>query len=198
MEKIIVATKNKGKAEEFKAFFSKYDIETISLLDLPDDIPDVVETGMTFQENAILKAETMANYLGQTVLADDSGLVIDALGGKPGVYSARYAGEPTNDKKNIAKVLQELAFVPDKQRTARFVCVLAVATPGKETVTRTGYCNGVISEEMKGSNGFGYDPIFIPENKNITMAQLSSEEKNEISHRRQAIIKLEDWLKNNL
>lgn len=198
MEKIILATKNKGKAEEFKAFFSKYDIETISLLDLPDDIPDVVETGMTFQENAILKAETMANYLGQTVLADDSGLVIDALGGKPGVYSARYAGEPTNDKKNIAKVLQELAFVPDKQRTARFVCVLAVATPGKETVTRTGYCNGVISEEMKGSNGFGYDPIFIPENKNITMAQLSSEEKNEISHRRQAIIKLEDWLKNNL
>lgn len=197
MEKIIIATKNKGKAEEFKAFFGKYDLEAISLLDLSDDIPDVEETGVTFQENAILKAETMANYFGETVLADDSGLVIDALDGKPGIYSARYAGEPTNDEKNIAKVLEELALVPDKQRTARFVCVLAVASPGKDTVTRTGYCNGMITEEMKGSNGFGYDPIFIPENKKLTMAQLSSKEKNEISHRRQAMNKLEDWLKNN-
>ncbi|HEY4601145.1 MAG TPA: XTP/dITP diphosphatase [Cerasibacillus sp.] len=195
MKKIIIATKNKGKAEEFKTFFAKYDIEAISLLDLPDDMPDIEETGVTFQENAILKAETMANYLGEMVLADDSGLEIDGLDGKPGVYSARYAGEPTDDEKNIEKVLQDLATVPENQRTARFVCVLAVAAPDKETITRTGYCNGKITENKRGSNGFGYDPIFIPENQHLTMAQLSNEEKNSISHRRKAMNQLEDWLK---
>ncbi|WP_164668451.1 XTP/dITP diphosphatase [Virgibacillus doumboii] len=195
MNEIIIATKNPGKAKEFQAFFSEYNIKAISLLDLSESVEDIEETGTTFEENAALKAEQIANLFETPVLADDSGLVIDALDGRPGIYSARYAGEPKNDKANLEKVLKELQNVPDTDRTARFVCVLAVAIPGKDTIFKKGHCEGKISNDPDGSNGFGYDPIFIPDGYSKTMAQLSSDEKNKISHRKNAITQLESWIK---
>ncbi|WP_077327278.1 XTP/dITP diphosphatase [Virgibacillus siamensis] len=193
MKDIIIATKNAGKAKEFKTFFAKYDVKAVSLLDLTESMEDVEETGSTFEENAALKAETISNRMNTPVLADDSGLMIDALDGHPGIYSARYAGEPKNDQANLEKVLDELDGVED--RTARFVCVLAVKIPGQDTFFKRGECEGNLTTEPKGENGFGYDPIFVPEGYTKTMAQLSAEEKNQISHRKHAIDKLEDWIK---
>ncbi|WP_019376776.1 XTP/dITP diphosphatase [Virgibacillus halodenitrificans] len=196
MKEIIIATKNKGKAEEFKSFFGKYGISIKSLLDFQEVMPDVEETGITFKENAALKAEEISTMLSIPVLADDSGLVIDALNGEPGIYSARYAGEPKNDQANMNKVLKELQDVPKNKRKARFVCVLAIAIPGEATVFREGYCEGEIAFSPRGAHGFGYDPIFIPQGYNKTMAELSAQQKNEISHRRNAINQLEDWIRN--
>lgn len=195
MNKILIATKNNGKVAEFQELFKKYDMQTISLLDLPNDIEDVEETGETFEENARLKAEQISSILNAPVLADDSGLIIDALDGRPGVFSARYAGLAKNDQDNNNKVLNELEHIPMENRTARFICVLAVARPGKETFFVTGKCEGFIALSESGSNGFGYDPIFIPEGYEETMAEISAEEKNEISHRGQAIKELDEWLK---
>ncbi len=195
MKQIVIATKNKGKAAEFKRFFQTYGIEAISLLEIDDHIPDVEETGTTFKENAALKAEQISKRLNQAVLADDSGLMIDALDGKPGVYSARYAGEPTDDLANMEKVLTEMADVPGDKRSARFICMLAVATPGKDIIFQEGVCEGTIGFVQKGTNGFGYDPIFIPTGIQATMAELSESEKNKISHRSKAIEKLERWIK---
>jgi XTP/dITP diphosphohydrolase len=190
MKQVIIATKNAGKAREFQALLGKRGVEVKSLLDFPN-CPDVEETGNTFAENAILKAEAMARYFNTTVIADDSGLSIDALGGRPGVYSARYAGEEKNDQKNIAKVLSELEGVPFAKRTARFHCALAVAAPGRRTAVVEGTCEGYIAEKPQGENGFGYDPIFYIPKKGKTMAQLSAEEKNQISHRAKALEKLD-------
>lgn len=195
MNKILIATKNNGKVAEFQELFKKYDMQTISLLDLPNDIEDVEETGETFEENARLKAEQISSILNAPVLADDSGLIIDALDGRPGIFSARYAGLAKNDQDNNNKVLNELEHIPMENRTARFICVLAVARPGKETFFVTGKCEGFIALSESGSNGFGYDPIFIPEGYEETMAEISAEEKNEISHRGQAIKELDEWLK---
>ncbi|MFB4166638.1 XTP/dITP diphosphatase [Virgibacillus sp. JSM 102003] len=194
MKEIIIATKNPGKAEEFKTFFAKFNIKAVSLLDLSQSINDIEETGVTFEENAAIKAEQIAKLMNKPVLADDSGLMIDALDGRPGIFSARYAGEPKDDNANIAKVLAELEDTKEPDRTARFVCVLAVASPDMDTVFKKGYCEGKISVSPKGSNGFGYDPIFIPKNCTKTMAELSSDEKNNISHRSNAIKQLEDWI----
>jgi XTP/dITP diphosphohydrolase len=194
MKQIIIATNNKGKAAEFKNFFSKYGIESKALPDLSEALPDVEETGKTFEENAALKAEQIAAILNAPVLADDSGLMIDALAGSPGIYSARYAGTHNDDQANINKVMAELKEVPPEARTARFICVLAVAMPGKETIFRTGYCEGEIAAQQAGENGFGYDPVFIPEGYKVTMAQLTPEEKNKISHRKHAMDKLADWI----
>src|SRR5699024_2762772 len=157
-----------------------------SLLDFPT-IEDVEETGETFEENARLKAEQISSLLHEPVLADDSGLIIDALDGRPGVYSARYAGLSKNDQDNNRKVLDELKDVPMENRTARFVCVLAVARPSKETFFVRGICEGKIAYSEIGINGFGYDPIFIPEGYSTTMSDISSEEKNQISNRGRAI-----------
>lgn len=195
MKEIIIATKNNGKAKEFRDFFSVYGIQATSLLDLTKDIPDIEETGTTFSENAALKAEQISELLEVPVLADDSGLEINALNGEPGIYSARYAGEPKNDQANIDMVLAKLSDVPKERRTARFVCVLAVATPGKETIFHKGTCEGIIATTQKGNNGFGYDPIFIPNGAQKTMAELLPSEKSQISHRKNAIIKLDDWIK---
>ncbi|KFZ42437.1 XTP/dITP diphosphatase [Anoxybacillus flavithermus] len=186
MKRMIIATKNKGKFIEFQQLFAKKGIELFSLLDY-DDIPDVEETGTTFAENAILKAKTIANIFHEMVIADDSGLIVDALDGEPGVYSARYAGEGKNDQANIEKVLKKLQGVPFEHRTARFHCTLAVAKPNGEVTTVDGVCEGYITEEPIGENGFGYDPIFFVPEKQRTMAQLTKEEKNEISHRAKAL-----------
>ncbi|WLV23720.1 XTP/dITP diphosphatase [Aciduricibacillus chroicocephali] len=198
MKEIVIATKNKGKAAEFRDFFGAYGIKALSLLDLPEEMPDVEETGTTFEENAALKAEAISKLLNKTVLSDDSGLVIDALDGRPGVYSARYSGEGANDAKNVEKVLHELEHIAYNNRTARFVSVLAVATPGKETIFKEGSCEGHISFQPQGKHGFGYDPIFVPDGYVVTMAQLSGTEKNRISHRKHAMDRLNEWIQQEL
>lgn len=195
---MVIATKNKGKVKEFEALFQRYGIKITSLLDINEPIPDIEETGTTFKENARLKAEGIAKVLNVPVVADDSGLSVDALEGRPGVYSARYAGEPTDDVKNYEKLLYEMKDVPDTERRARFICVLALAIPGKETIFTEGTCEGTIAHEPKGTNGFGYDPVFIPEGYDCTMAQLEQSEKNRISHRYHALLQLEEWLKQQL
>ncbi|HLR08334.1 MAG TPA: XTP/dITP diphosphatase [Bacillota bacterium] len=195
MKSIIVATKNEGKMKEFKDFFNTYGLKAISLLELSESIPDIQETGDTFSENAALKAEAIANHLKRPVLADDSGLVIDALGGKPGVYSARYAGEYANDQENVDKVLREMQDIPPHNRSARFICVLAIAQPDEKTIFKEGSCEGTIAFKPMGDRGFGYDPIFIPKGYTKTMAELPSEEKNKISHRKNAFNRLKNWLK---
>lgn len=193
MKRVIIATKNEGKAKEFKQLFRQHSINVKSLRDFPDAV-DVEETGTTFTENAILKAEAIAKQYGETVIADDSGLVIDALDGRPGVYSARYAGEDKNDKANIDKVLRELDGTALGQRMAHFQCVLATAVPDQKTETFSGKCDGLITHERSGKGGFGYDPIFYIPAEGKTMAELSNEEKNSISHRGVALAELmENW-----
>ncbi|MED3978561.1 XTP/dITP diphosphatase [Priestia megaterium] len=189
MREIIIATKNAGKVKDFETLFSPKGFKVKSLLDFPE-IEDVEETGVTFAENAKLKAETISSALNKPVIADDSGLAIDALNGEPGVYSARYAGENKDDNANIEKVLQKLNDVPFEKRTARFHCALAIAVPGKRTEIVEGTCEGRILEEKRGENGFGYDPIFFVEKWNCSMAELTKEQKNQISHRANALQKL--------
>ncbi|UOR12120.1 XTP/dITP diphosphatase [Halobacillus amylolyticus] len=194
MKQLVIATKNAGKVEEFRDMFSKYQISVKSLLDFDQEIDDIVEDGETFEENATIKAETIAAEFEIPVVADDSGLEIDALDGAPGIYSARYAGEDKNDQRNLEKALRELNNVPDQKRTARFVCAVAVARPGHETFTVRGTCEGTIARHPKGEGGFGYDPIFVPLHSDRTMAEHTSDEKNSISHRKHAILKIEEWL----
>jgi XTP/dITP diphosphohydrolase len=190
VKEVIIATKNPGKAREFEHIFASRGIEVRTLLDFPE-IPDVDETGTTFEENAILKAEAVSQALGKMVIGDDSGLMVDALEGRPGIYSARYAGEPKNDQNNTDKVLSELKGLPDEKRSARFYCALAVAVPGQGSITVSGTCEGRILEEQRGTNGFGYDPVFYVPEKGLAMAELSSDEKNKISHRANALKKLD-------
>lgn len=190
MKKIIIATKNKGKAKDFEALFGPLGYEVLTLRDVADDM-DVEETGTTFEENALLKATALSNRLQTMVIADDSGLEIDALDGRPGIYSARYAGEEKSDEANIDKVLEELRDVKESERTARFVCAIAVVSPTSEPFTVRGACEGVIASERKGTNGFGYDPIFFVPSENKMMAELTAEEKGAISHRGNALQLLE-------
>ncbi|SOC02853.1 XTP/dITP diphosphohydrolase [Ureibacillus xyleni] len=192
MKQVVIATKNKGKAKDFEALFTPLGYEVVTMFDVAPDM-EIEETGTTFEENAELKAETLANALGTLVIADDSGLAIDALGGKPGVYSARYAGDH-DDEANIVKVLENMQDVPDEKRTARFCCALAIAGPNMKTYTVFGTCEGVILHEKRGTNGFGYDPIFFVPELGRSMAELSPEEKGAISHRGNAIRKLADQL----
>ncbi len=192
MKQVVIATKNKGKAKDFEALFTPLGYEVVTMFDVAPDM-EIEETGTTFEENAVLKAETLSKALGTIVIADDSGLAVDALDGAPGVYSARYAGDH-DDEANIVKVLENLKGLPEEKRTARFMCALAIAGPELETTTVFGSCEGVILEEKRGTNGFGYDPIFFVPELNRAMAELSPEEKGAISHRGNAIRKLADLL----
>ncbi|ATP41347.1 non-canonical purine NTP pyrophosphatase [Solibacillus sp. R5-41] len=188
MKQVVIATKNKGKAKDFEALFQPFGYEVVTMFDVAPDL-EIEETGTTFEDNAILKAETLANLLGKIVIADDSGLAIDALNGEPGVYSARYAGDH-DDEANMVKVLANMKDVPEEARTARFCCALAIAGPNMETKTVFGTCEGVIAEEKRGTNGFGYDPIFYVPALQRHMAELSADEKGAISHRGNAIREL--------
>ena len=194
---ILIATKNKGKAREFEALFAKKGIKVKTLLDYPE-ISEVEETGETFAENALLKAETIANKLNMMVLADDSGLKVDALEGRPGIFSARYAGEPKSDAANNAKLLHDLTTVPKNLRTAQFHCTLALAYPDKHSLVVEGEVEGIILGIPRGDNGFGYDPLFYLTDFDKSMAELSEIQKNKISHRAQALVKLDEvwdnWL----
>jgi len=192
-DQLLIATNNLGKAKEFEALFAKKGIAIKTLRDFPE-LPEVEETGTTFAENALLKAETIAEQMNMMVLADDSGLKVDALYGEPGIFSARYAGEEKNDASNNAKLLHELADVPKEERTAQFHCTLAISAPGKESLTVEGEVEGLILGVPRGENGFGYDPLFYVPKLEKTMAELSQEEKNKISHRSVALQKLDkEW-----
>lgn len=193
MKEAIIATHNPGKVKELKEILEPrgYDVKSLAEIGFTEEIE---ETGHTFEENAIMKAEAVAKAVNKMVIADDSGLSIDNLGGRPGVYSARYAGEQKDDQANIEKVLSELKGIEKEQRTARFRCALAVSIPGEETKTVEGHVEGYIAEEPRGEYGFGYDPIFIVKDKDKTMAELTSDEKNKISHRADALKKLSKLL----
>ena len=195
---ILVATTNPGKIAELRAMLDA-DVQWLDLSDFPD-IEEIEEDGLTFAENARKKALGHAQATGLWTIADDSGLVVDALDGEPGVKSARFSGAKSKDRslidhRNIAKVLELLKDVPEEKRTAKFVCCLCLAKPEKTLIETEGTLQGLITNKEIGKNGFGYDPIFFVPSLNKTVAQLTAEEKNAISHRGIAIRKLKPMLK---
>lgn len=192
MKRVIVATRNDGKIKEFMEFFAPLGIEVFSLKDLNDNT-NIVESGRTFEENALIKAREIAKRYQMDCIADDSGLEVDALGGAPGIHSARYAGDHDHEANN-ARLLKELEGLPFEKRTARFVCALAYVTRDfKEYVVR-GTVEGYIWFECRGTNGFGYDPLFYFPSLNKTFAELSMHEKQAISHRGHALEKIKNIL----
>lgn len=188
MRQIVLATKNKGKISEMRALLAPLDIEVLSLADFAP-IEDAVEDGAKFSDNARIKARYYFAHTHIPCLADDSGLEVDALDGRPGVYSARYSGEGATDATNNAKVLSEMADIPDDKRTARFRCAMALVGTNVE-LTADGTCEGVLLRQLRGDGGFGYDPIFYVPKFERTLAELTQEEKNAISHRGQAVRKM--------
>ena len=187
MTDLVLATRNKGKIEEVQRLISEH-APHIRLRSVAEfGVDDVEETGSTFEENALLKASTIARLTGLPALADDSGIAIDALGGAPGVYSARWSGVHGDDGANIAKVLEELADVPESDRGAQFVCVIALAMPDGRHVTVRGEVEGRVRTAPVGEYGFGYDPIFQPAGFQITTAQMEPKTKDSISHRGKAL-----------
>jgi len=189
--RILIATMNTGKLLEYERLLAEVPgLELETMAALPEAI-DVVEDRDTFRGNALKKAMKIATVAGMPCLADDSGLEVDALGGGPGVYSARYAGEGSTDSENNAKLLDELSGIADDERTARFQCAIVIVDQsGRELAMAEGACEGRIGSEPRGSHGFGYDPLFVPEGYAQTMAELGPETKNEISHRAKAAAKL--------
>lgn len=186
--RVVVASNNEGKVREIRHVLEPLGWEVLRAADLGLQAPEVEETGATFLDNALLKARAYAEAFGCAALADDSGLVVDALGGAPGVRSARFAGEPSDDAANNAKLLAELAEVPASERTARFQCVVALVWPDGRVLAADGTCEGSIGFEPRGSGGFGYDPLFLPDAApGRTMAELSPDEKSAISHRGSAL-----------
>ena len=190
---IIIATKNRGKVEEFKLLFKDYFENIYSLLDF-DSTPGIVEDQPTFAGNALKKAEIIGKYFNKVTLSDDSGLVVEALNGAPGTYSARYAGENATDDDNLEKLLGEMKAVTN--RRAKFVCALALVFPEGKKEVFEGECEGLITEFKRGTNGFGYDPVFYISRYDKTMAELDPDLKNMISHRSDAVKKLINFLKN--
>ena len=191
MKVLVAATKNKGKISEIKKVLSDLSFEVVSMGDIGVDI-DVEEDGTTFEENSMKKAQEICKISKKIVIADDSGLEVDFLDGAPGIYSARFGGPEATDSDKNHKLLDMLKAVPFEKRTARFVCAIAVAFPdGKAFVVRD-TCEGFIDFECKGSNGFGYDPIFYLSQYDKTIAQLDTDIKNKISHRAKALNKMAD------
>lgn len=188
-KRIIIASNNSHKVDEIKSILKDFPYEVVSLREAGIDV-DVEESGTTFEENAYIKAKCIMELSGEAVLADDSGLEVDALNGAPGVYSARFAGEHGNDKKNNEKLLELLKNFSDDKRGARFVCSMVFLTPDGLRVDTVGYVKGRIGYEEKGNGGFGYDPLFMVPELNKTFSELTSEEKNNISHRGRALEEL--------
>lgn len=191
--KFFIATKNAHKVIEFKRILEPMGIEVLCESDLGFSLEDVEEDGTTFEENALIKANAACRQTGYVSLADDSGLCVDALGGAPGIFSARYCGEHGNDAENNKKLLAELADVPSEARTARFVSAVACVFPDGRSFTVTGKCEGKIDFEERGENGFGYDPLFIGEIGPFGLA--TAEQKDSVSHRGQALRLLREELK---
>lgn len=188
MKELILASNNAHKVEEIKSILEDYSILTLKDINYTEEI---IEDGTTFEENALIKARTICKYSGKTAISDDSGLSVDLLDGRPGVYSARYSKEQT-DEKNIEKVLLELNGQKSK---AKFVSVIALVKPDGTELTFRGECHGEIIFEKRGTNGFGYDPIFYVPSLDKTFAELSAEQKNSISHRNQSLKKFSQYLK---
>ncbi len=186
MNIIVLASHNKGKIKEFQTLLQNYTLSVQGLEDFPH-IADIAETGTTFLENALIKAKTVAELTGHLALADDSGLCVQALNGAPGVYSARYSGENATDEKNNKKLLKELFDTAKEQRQAHFVCSIVIYSPCGKYIHAEEYWQGTIAEELKGANGFGYDPLFIDNKTGLTAAELSADEKNTRSHRAKAL-----------
>ncbi|MBR3144717.1 MAG: RdgB/HAM1 family non-canonical purine NTP pyrophosphatase [Clostridia bacterium] len=191
--KFFIATKNPKKLKELKRILEPLGIDAVCESDLDIVLPEVEETGITFSENAMLKAVSGMNATGLVSIADDSGLCVDALGGEPGVYSARYSGPDSNDNRNIEKLLKSLKDVPYEKRTARFVTVVACVFPDGRSFTAEGVCEGHITTEKHGDNGFGYDPVF--ETEKGVFGELDSSVKDAISHRGKALKKFSEIIK---
>jgi XTP/dITP diphosphohydrolase len=186
MKELVVATRNRGKLKEIQALLEGVVVAVRCAADFPD-FPETIEDGLTFQENALKKAREAMLFTGLPVLADDSGLVVDSLDGRPGVFSARFAGEGAADADNNRRLLEELTGVAVGQRQAAFVCVLAFVTPTGVEQVFSGRIRGVILTSGRGEDGFGYDPLFLVDGFERTMAELSLQEKNAVSHRGQAL-----------
>lgn len=186
MKEIVIASKNEGKIREVKRILGELPVRWTTWHDL-DEWPDLSEDGDTFLDNALIKASKLAEATGYAALADDSGLEVEALHGAPGIYSARYGGEEGNDALNVRRLLTELTGVSPGQRKARFVCCVVLYFPGGKSLDATGTCSGVIAPEPRGSAGFGYDPVFIPDGYDRTFAELLPGEKDALSHRGRAL-----------
>ena len=192
MKEIIVASTNQGKIKEIKAMLKDIDIEVLSMKDVLEQELEIEETGTTFKENALIKAQTIANIVNKPVLADDSGLEVDALDKQPGIYSARFLGADTSYNIKNQYIIDALK---DKERTAPFVCAMALVIPGQEPILIEETMEGLINDKIEGANGFGYDPIFYFPPCQMTSAMMSMEEKNKYSHRAKALKKLYTILK---
>lgn len=183
---LVVATRNRKKADEIRRILQGSLISVLTLEDFPG-CPEVIEDGRTFEANAVKKAVAVARYTGRTALADDSGLEVDALGGAPGVFSARYAGEEADDRRNLAKLLDAMRFVSDEERRAKFICCIALGFPDGTARTFVGTLAGTLAREPRGTGGFGYDPVFFPIGESRTFAEMDDDEKDAISHRGRAL-----------
>ena len=194
--KILIATHNKHKLSEMARILSPMGYEVVTDTDIGIELTDVEETGTTFMENARIKAESGCKESGLICIADDSGLCVDALGGEPGVYSARYSGVHGDDEANIIKLLQNLEGVSDEKRSAHFACAICVSFPDGREITAEGRCDGRIGYEKRGENGFGYDPVFMVGDRSL--AEMSAEEKDAISHRGNALNNLREKFKEQI
>lgn len=194
-KKAIIATGNKHKLEEIGAILKDFELTVLSMKDVGLEGLEIVEDGNTFEENALIKAKTVMEKTGQFSIADDSGLEVDILDNRPGIFSARYAGEGASDIDNNNKLLLELKEVPKEMRSARFVCAIAAIFPNGESIVVRGECPGSMGFEPKGNAGFGYDPLFIVEGSDKTFAEIGETMKNKISHRARALKKLKKELK---
>lgn len=185
--RIAVASRNAHKLGEIARICASWPVAWVTVANHdPAAFPDVEETGETYLDNALLKAHAVARALDLPALADDSGIEVDALGGRPGPRSARFAGEDTNDEQNLQRMIDSLKGIPSGGRTARYRCVAALAFPGGEVLHTEGVCEGTLEARRRGERGFGYDPIFVPEGWDETMAELTAEQKDRISHRGRA------------
>ena len=193
MKQLLVATRNRGKIKEIRALLNGLVEEVLCAADLPD-LPETVEDGATFAENALKKAREACTATGLPTLADDSGLVVDGLGGRPGVFSARFAGADADDSANNRKLLQDVIGLNQTERRAAFVCNMAFVTPDNIEQLFEGRVGGTIIDQPRGEHGFGYDPLFLVDGYQQTMAELPLEEKNRVSHRGQALLAFKQYL----
>ncbi len=193
MKELIIATKNQGKLREIKDLLKDFDVNITSLAEYPD-VPEIIEDGDSFAANALIKANIVGKFTGKLVIGEDSGLEVDYLDGAPGIYSARFSGADATDEKNNQKLIQELSGVPYEKRTARYQCCTAIVDGTQEITVVSGSCEGMITEDPRGKNGFGYDPYFLIAEYQQTFGELDPSIKAKISHRAKALMQVKDVL----